>query len=123
MNLNPTLPGAGLAGHWPPAEALDGLSRNAESLALSNLRSRLLQEALANVADPELSGLVRLAAGEAEAQAWLTSFPLLLFPALFEEKTERLRSYVARQRRLRPERAGWTASQRLHVRALPGGVR
>jgi hypothetical protein len=43
-----------------------------------------------------------LAAVEAEARAWLTSFPLLLFPTLLEEKISEAKSYIVRQQRVRP---------------------
>jgi hypothetical protein len=68
---------------------------------LANLRNRLLEAALTHAPGEPMARLVRLAAVEAEAQAWLTSFPLLLFPALFEEKARDAWSYIARQRRLR----------------------
>jgi hypothetical protein len=69
---------------------------------LADLRNRLLQEALNRAPGDPLARLLRLAAVEAEAQAWLTSFRLLLFPILFEEKVGEARSYVTRQRQLRP---------------------
>jgi hypothetical protein len=47
-----------------------------------------------------MSHLLRLAAAEAEAEAWATGFPLLLFPTLFEEKTSAVQRYLARQRGL-----------------------
>ena len=53
---------------------------------------------------------VRLALNEAEAQAWLTPFPDLLFPVLAEEKASMLHSWAARQRTLlRPKahRRAW----------------
>ena len=50
------------------------------------LKSRLLAEQLA-VATPELNTALRRAANEAAALAWVTFYPLLVFPVLFEEKT------------------------------------
>ena len=123
MNLNSYPAGAEPARNRPQAAGLCGPAQNTNNPALSELRVRLLQEALTSPADPELSNLVRLAATEAEAQAWLTSFPLLVFPALFEEKTQRVRGYIARQRRLRPEQAASAGAPGLNVRAEPVEVR
>ena len=50
------------------------------------LKSGLLVERLADLTRPELNSSVRRAANEAAALAWLTPYPLLFFPALFEEK-------------------------------------
>ncbi len=81
-------------------------SRNAIEAALADLRSRLLLEALSEASSELLARMLRLAAIEAEAQAWLTPYPLLLFPALFQEKAFEASSYLDRQRRLRPVRTG-----------------
>ena len=84
------------------AEGAGPRTRATESLALAGLRNRLVQEELNRASAEPLKRLVRLAAAEAEAQAWLTSFPLLLFPSLLEEKVSEAHRYVARQRRVRP---------------------
>ena len=123
MNLNSSPARTEPARNRPQAAGLRGPEPNTNNPALSELRVRLLREALASPADPELSKLLRLVATEAEAQAWLTSFPLLVFPALFEEKTQRVRGYVARQRRLRPEQAASAGAPGLNVRAEPVEVR
>ncbi len=99
MNLNASTAGTYPVPNGPQPGGRERLSRTTESLALSELRSRLLQEALGTTPGHPLGNLLRLAAGEAEAQAWLTPFPLLLFPELFEEKARQARCYVARQRR------------------------
>jgi len=85
-----------LAVEGPPASAPP-----AGTDSLAHLKNRLLRESLAAGAEEPLATLLRLTATEAEAQAWLTPFPLLIFPALYEEKTEEVRRYVTRQRRLR----------------------
>jgi hypothetical protein len=77
-------------------------TRAVQSNALADLKNRLLREALNRTTDEPLSKLVRLAAVEAEAQAWLTSFPLLLFPTLLEEKISEAKSYIVRQQRVWP---------------------
>jgi hypothetical protein len=101
MNSNPTT--AQVGPNLPILlEAGSGTSlRNSSSSTLAILKNRLLRETLKHGAGAPLANLLRLAAVEAEAQAWLTSFPLLLFPTLFEEKVSEARSYVAHQRRLR----------------------
>ncbi len=42
--------------------------------------------------------MLRLALNEAEALAWLTPFPHLLFPLLAEEKAAAVRQWAAHQR-------------------------
>ncbi|HUA68372.1 MAG TPA: hypothetical protein VMA13_07465, partial [Candidatus Saccharimonadales bacterium] len=50
------------------------------------LKKRLLTLQLAELPRPELNAPLRRAANEAAALAWVTLYPLLVFPALFEEK-------------------------------------
>src|SRR6185369_4564352 len=45
--------------------------------------------------------MVRLAVNEAEALAWETDYPHLVFPALAHEKAEKVTSWEARQREIR----------------------
>ena len=52
---------------------------------LERLKNRLLQERLARINETELNVRLQRAANEAAAVAWMTTFPLLVFPALFEE--------------------------------------
>lgn len=63
------------------------------------LKGRLLAEHLDAVA-PELNAPVRRAANEAAALAWVTFYPLLVFPALFEEKIATALRQVERQARI-----------------------
>lgn len=63
------------------------------------LKTRLLTERLAE-APPELNGPVRRAANEAAALAWVTFYPLLVFPALFEEKIAAALRQAKRQARI-----------------------
>jgi hypothetical protein len=102
MNSNPTTERAEprlpeLAVMGPPTAAAP-----VGTPSLAQLKNRLLRETLAARPGEPLANLLRLTVTEAEAQAWLTSFPLLTFPVLFEEKAEQVRSYAARQSRLRP---------------------
>ena len=64
---------------------------------LEQLKDRLLREQLARTTDPGLKPPLRRAANEAAALAWTTNVPLLVFPALFEEKVRRALFQVARQ--------------------------
>lgn len=50
------------------------------------LKNRLLNRELELLERPDLNTAVRRAANEAAALAWVTFHPLLVFPALFEEK-------------------------------------
>ena len=64
------------------------------------LKNRLLAAHLAAVERPELNAPLRRAANEAAALAWVTRYPLLVFPALFAEKTEAATRQAARQARV-----------------------
>jgi hypothetical protein len=64
---------------------------------------RLKKELLARrlvATETELNAPVRRAANEAAAIAWNTLFPLLVFPALFEEKAEEALRHARRQARI-----------------------
>ncbi len=50
------------------------------------LKARLLAEELELAGNPVLNAPIRRAANEAAALAWVTFYPLLVFPELFEEK-------------------------------------
>jgi hypothetical protein len=64
------------------------------------LKNRLLTEQLLAVAQPDLNAPLRRAANEAAALAWVTFYPLLVFPALFEEKIRTATRQAARQARI-----------------------
>lgn len=65
---------------------------------LARVKDELLAALLENTADPRLrEGLCR-AAEEAAAIAWTTSYPLLVFPVLLEEKATQARHYRDHQR-------------------------
>ena len=63
------------------------------------LKNKLLAEQLAE-ATAELNVPLRRAANDAAALAWATVFPLLVFPVLFEEKTEAAVLRAERQARI-----------------------
>jgi hypothetical protein len=67
------------------------------------LNARLLRERLADTATARLGGELRRAANEAAGLAWATAYPLLFFPALFEEKVRAAARRIARQEIIRAE--------------------
>lgn len=68
---------------------------------LERLKSQQLRAVLATVATPALVPDLRRAANEAAALAWLEPFPLLVFPALFQEKAQAAQRRVYRQNLIR----------------------
>ena len=64
------------------------------------LKNRLLAETLDEAERPELNTPLRRAANEAAALAWVTIYPLLVFPTLFEEKSRAAVRQAARQSRI-----------------------
>jgi hypothetical protein len=65
------------------------------------LKRRLLTEWLNRAESAEELALFRRAANEAAAIAWLTPYPLLVLPLLFEEKARRASAQAKRQRQIR----------------------
>ena len=74
--------------------------RTTRETGLEELKSRLLLGFLKDTADPRLNPYVRRAANEAAALAWVTPYPLLVFPALFEEKTRAAVRQAGRQEKV-----------------------
>jgi hypothetical protein len=62
-----------------------------------SLKAKLLTRRLEEVWEPRLNSDIRRAANEAAALAWVTPYPLLVFPVLFEEKAETALAVAARQ--------------------------
>ena len=75
--------------------------RAVQESRFETLRARMLAERLAGEWEPEATSRVRRAANEASALAWVTHYPLLVFPVLFEEKAEAASLVAARQREVR----------------------
>jgi hypothetical protein len=48
---------------------------------------------------------LRRAANEAAALAWMTSYPVLVFPVLFEEKARTSAAYARRQKQVKERTA------------------
>jgi hypothetical protein len=79
--------------------------RATQETELEHLKNRLLLGRLADLETPEATAYVRRAANEAAALAWVTPYPLLAFPVLFEEKTETALLYAERQTNVRARSA------------------
>lgn len=75
--------------------------RAVEETELERLKNRLLIGVLSDLDEPAFNAPVRRAANEAAALAWVTRYPLLTFPALFEEKTEAALAYAKCQESVR----------------------
>ena len=73
------------------------------------LKRRLLAEELAR-ATLDLNTPLRRAANEAAALAWATVVPLLVFPALFEEKVAATVRHAERQARIFRKSREWAAA-------------
>jgi hypothetical protein len=68
---------------------------------VDRLKARLVQSYLSEFAEPEFNRLLRQAANEAVAIAYTSAYPLLLLPALLDEKARQARRQVARQNLIR----------------------
>jgi hypothetical protein len=73
---------------------------------LDRLKERLVRPLLNTAHEPELNSALQLAANEAASAAWFTPYPLLVFPALLEEKLAGARRQQARQRVIRVQTQG-----------------
>ena len=79
--------------------------RATQETELERLKNRLLVELLNDLNVPEMNVLVRRAANEAAALAWVTPYPLLTFPELFEEKVLAAQRYAELQTAVRERSA------------------
>lgn len=75
--------------------------RAAQENKFEQLKNELLVDRLETVWEPELNSQLRRAANQAEALAWVTPYPLLVFPVLFEEKAEAAVFRAERQEQVR----------------------
>jgi hypothetical protein len=80
--------------------------RGALETELEQLKARLLKPLLKVSTDPAQSARLWRAANEAAGLAWITPFPLLVFPVLLEEKVSAARRQEARQRQIRQRTEG-----------------
>ncbi len=79
--------------------------RATQETELERLKDRLLVRFLNELNEPEVNAYVRRAANEAAALAWVTPYPLLTFPGLFEEKVGNALLYAERQTSVRERSA------------------
>jgi hypothetical protein len=75
--------------------------RGAAETELDQLKNRLLARELERTTSLEQNVGLRRAANDAAALAWLTPYPLLLLPTLFEEKVRAARLKAGRQALIR----------------------
>ncbi len=75
-------------------------------MELEQLKERLLQPMLKGSAGPAQCVPLRRAANEAAGLAWITPFPLLVFPVLLEEKVAAAQRREAHQRQVREKTEG-----------------
>lgn len=88
------------AKRFEPALSAKGRGRTERHELLERLKERLVAERLEQTwADRQ--DAVQIAANEAAALAWLTPFPALFFPALFEEQTQAALAVADRQEEVR----------------------
>jgi hypothetical protein len=71
--------------------------RAIQETELERLKNRLLVGVLNDLDGKEANPYVRRAANEAAALAWVTLYPLLTFPGLFEEKVQTALRYAERR--------------------------
>ena len=83
----------------PPASPVP--FRGTRETELEQLKNRLLRQALESTAEAQFYAPLRRAANEAAAMAWMTPFPLLFLPALFEEKMAAARRQFDRAQAVR----------------------
>src|SRR5688572_4078137 len=72
--------------------------RGSKETEIDRLKERLLTQLLSEVRDIDLNVLIRRAANEASAIAWITPFPLLILPTLLEEKVRHARRQAEHQK-------------------------
>ena len=75
--------------------------RAAEPTELDKLKDRLLRGLLGKTSLPAENLALRRAANDAAALAWVTRYPLLVFPTLLEEKARAALRQVQRQELVR----------------------
>ncbi len=75
--------------------------RAREEAELERLKERLLAERVEEREEPRFESYLRGAASEAAALAWVSRYPLLVFPALFDEKANAALLRAERQELIR----------------------
>jgi hypothetical protein len=77
--------------------------RAVQETRFERLKIQLIAQQLAELWEPDLYSQVRRAANEAAALAWVTPYPLLVFPVLFEEKAQTALFVAERQEQVREQ--------------------
>ncbi len=75
--------------------------RAREEAELERLKAQLLSERLGAAPEQQFEVELRRAAGDAAALAWVTRYPLLVFPVLFDEMTQAALLRAERQEQVR----------------------
>jgi hypothetical protein len=75
--------------------------RGTRETELEQFKNQLLRTALNKTEDAEFYAPLRRAANEAAAAVWMTPFPLLFLPAVFEEKVAAARRQFERAQAVR----------------------
>lgn len=88
----------------PPAEA-PAPFRATTPGNLERLKNQILRSRLDETPSAEWTVLLRRAANEAASLAWLSAYPLLVFPELFSEKLRTTLEINRRQKRIRTRSA------------------
>jgi hypothetical protein len=91
---------------WPRAA---GPPRAVQEAEFQLLKSRMLEEQLESAWEIGHQSRVRQAANEAAALSWLTPYPLLVFPVLFEEKVAVAAQRARKQAEVRQRSLGLLA--------------
>ena len=81
--------------------ALPALFRARQEAEFERLKALLLSERLEGRTEPQFDSHVRQAANEAASMAWATQYPLLVFPALFDERAGAALVRAERQEQVR----------------------
>ena len=90
---------------WEPNQPWAGPCRGVMEEQLESLKEQLLTPLLASVENAALIHELRWVANEAAALAWFTVCPLLVLPALLEEKVRAAVQRWERQQLLRERRS------------------
>lgn len=105
--IRPQKPASNLRASQTPVRRT--LRFNILSPGLTELKHRLQREFA--LAVPGSERVLAAALREAEALAWKTGFPQLVFPLLAEEKAQGARQWHIRQQELRRQSPTWTLAE------------
>ena len=75
--------------------------RETTETELDRLKNRLIVQVLGETTGDTFNAYVREAANDAAALAWVTAYPLLVFPELFAEKAQEALRRAERQKTVR----------------------